>query len=108
MFSNAAKPIGSISVIRFAAMHDAMNERAGWIGNSLGDFVRCVEMVVPQQHERDDKVPLFGLNTGIAQCLVEALLQFSFGFYAWARAGPKLWGLQGFKEFLNLLFGSAV
>jgi hypothetical protein len=49
--TDAVEPIASIAEIRFAPVHYAVDKCAIRIINVLGDCVRGVKVIMPQQHD---------------------------------------------------------
>lgn len=62
--AHALEPVLGIAVVRFTAVHDAVKITAIRTFDVLGDRVRCVELIVPEQDRRaDQKVALRPKNS---------------------------------------------
>jgi len=93
MRTDAMKPIFGIAVIRLAAVHDPMKERAITALDGLRNHMGTVEMIVPEQHQPSDQ-GLSGTGDFAAiEEIVELLVYGRLGEDARAGTRAKFWGL---------------
>jgi len=98
MLPGSTEPIGGISVIRFPAVHDAVDEGAVGVIDSLGNRVSRVEVVVPQEDKSPGKLLLVAGKCCTRRKALDLRAQRSFGFHVRARSGPQVSQLRGSKQ----------
>ena len=76
MGAHTMEPVFGISIVRFAAMHDAVEERAIGVLDGLRDYMGTVEMIVPQKHQGPYE-RLFG--TGDFAAIEKFIERFVYG-----------------------------
>jgi hypothetical protein len=77
VISNASEPISSIPEIRFATVHDTMNEGAVRPLNILRNGVRGVEVIVPKEDESANQFLAAGRKRRSVKKLYEACVQIA-------------------------------
>ena len=74
MRADAPEPIRRIAKVRFAPMHDAVDERAVSAFDVLSDFVRGIEMIVPEENERTNELLISSGQFQWRQNLIQLLI----------------------------------
>ncbi len=60
MWADASEPIFGIPIVRLAPVHDSVDKRAVGVFDFLCDSVGRVQVIVPEQNQRADKLLFFG------------------------------------------------
>src|SRR5207248_6795172 len=103
VLAHPPEPILGIAIIRLAAVHDAVNEGAISIFNVLRDYVRRLEVIVPEQKQGADERWLPGRKFCAVKQLVERPIQGRLRLDARARPRPQFGRFRRGEKFFELV-----
>lgn len=95
MVPDAPEPIGSISIVGFAPVHDRMDQRAIGSLDALRERMGGAEMIMPKENQRSNQLLLFGIQSNFVEEVIAVTLQGGLRPDALPGPRPQLSRLRG-------------
>jgi hypothetical protein len=102
MFADAPEPVFGVAVIRLPPMHDAVEPASIARFDPLGNRVRSVQMIVPQQRRAAQHRLMAGINARRGKNRRKFLLQLFDGQDTGSLLRAQPWHLRRFNRLFEL------